>query len=267
MFSFKGVSFINCGMVRSLIIEKVYIIFTCSIPIALNIFSLLYAGGNVVVYDKDTVNSTSLWASNTAKNPGSTLRLNDNGVVSIENSQGFVIWRAEPMIPIRVLTSSPTISPSPTLHPTLSLAPSISLAPTHQVTYFPGNLTLDKDTGLFISQGLNIRLIAQSDKRVLYYSNDNDEEQKGQSSSSSDLFFQKQPDAATCIPKRNGEGWHYLINSEVNGGDIAKGGVGQITFGPLGEVEQYDMVLTGTKMNCGGGRTPWNTFSKLSIFY
>lgn len=41
MFSFKAVSFINCGMVQTYI-EKVYIIVMCYIPIALNIFSCIY---------------------------------------------------------------------------------------------------------------------------------------------------------------------------------------------------------------------------------
>lgn len=218
---------------------------------------LSFTGGNFVVYDTDTANPTSLWSSKTGGNPTSTLRLDDNGSASIENLQGNTIWEIKPQ-PVKpvVLTSSPTSFPSissvPTTNPTSSSAPSISSSPTSYTTYFPGNLTLDKNTGLLISQGLHIRLIAKSNQRVLY-----------ENGELSDIPFHKLPDAATCIPSRSGNRWHYLINSEVNGGDIAKGGVGQITFGPSGEVEHYDMVLRGTKMNCGGGKTPWNTFSRL----
>ena len=41
---------------------------------------------------------------------------------------------------------------------------------------------------------------------------------------------------------------------------MGRGGVGSITFDCRGEVIDYRMVLNGTTANCGGGRTPWNTW-------
>lgn len=49
--------------------------------------------------------------------------------------------------------------------------------------------------------------------------------------------------------------WIYVSNSEVE-----NGGVGAITFDINGEVINYDMLLRGTHLNCGGGKTYWNTW-------
>lgn len=206
----------------------------------------------MVAYRKrDEWSYKATWATSTENN-GSTLRLNNDGKVIMKNMQGYTIWKAEPVVPV---TPFPTISPAPTFYPTSSPAPSFSLSPTSGATYNPGKLVFDSKTGVYISEGLTIRLVAQSDRKVIY--------ENGQTSH---IPFHKLPDAATCIPKKDGKGWHYLVNSEVNGGDVAKGGVGQIAFGASGEVEKYSMALTGTKMNCGGGKTPWNTFSKLFTY-
>jgi len=39
-----------------------------------------------------------------------------------------------------------------------------------------------------------------------------------------------------------------------------KGGVGALTFDADGHVIDYKMILKGTSMNCGGGKTYWNTW-------
>ena len=44
----------------------------------------------------------------------------------------------------------------------------------------------------------------------------------------------------------------YVSNAEVGGG---RGGVGSITFNADGEVIDYEMIVTGTSRNCGGGKT------------
>ena len=46
------------------------------------------------------------------------------------------------------------------------------------------------------------------------------------------------------------------FEAKVNG----TGGVGAITFDAQGQVVNYEMVLDKTTMNCGGGKTPWNTW-------
>lgn len=48
-----------------------------------------------------------------------------------------------------------------------------------------------------------------------------------------------------------------VINSEVQG---KKGGVGALTFNRKGKLIGYSELLRGTSMNCGGGKTPWNTW-------
>jgi uncharacterized protein len=52
------------------------------------------------------------------------------------------------------------------------------------------------------------------------------------------------------------DGWVYVSNSEGK----ERGGVGAIYFNAQGQVVDYKMILTGTRMNCGGGPTFWNTW-------
>lgn len=53
-------------------------------------------------------------------------------------------------------------------------------------------------------------------------------------------------------------GWIYVSNSEYRA--RGKGGVGAFTLNKNGDVIDYRMVLEGTKSNCGGGKTPWNSW-------
>jgi hypothetical protein len=118
------------------------------------------------------------------------------------------------------------------------------------VTQFtPGKLTVSK-LGLLLSEGLDARLIAEYDWRVPYHDG-----------TESDAFFHGRPDAGATFPDPRAEnlgGWVYVSNSEMPRN--AQGGVGALTFDANGNVIDYRMVLQGSTMNCGGGRTPWNTW-------
>ena len=213
-------------------------------------FAQFQLAGNFVVYNARPSSSAfkSLWHSGTNGNLRSTLILDNNGRVMIIDDNGDIIWRIKPSGPSPTL--SPTISHLPTLAPSISFNPTVSRMPIGSATYFPGNLFYDSRSGLYLSLGLNARRIARTNRKVLYSNETTSEDD-----------FLDQPDAATCIPSSDG-GWHYLINSEKE----TTGGVGRITFNSLGEVIGYDKVLTGTRMNCGGGTTPWNTFVSCEEF-
>lgn len=129
----------------------------------------------------------------------------------------------------------------------------LSLDPTDagplDVLYRPGELTVEEN-GLLLSQGLRSRIVAKSNQRVQY----------ADGSQSTDVFHAR-PDAGACHEDTrpdNPGGWVYVSNSEMpNNGE---GGVGAITFDKDGNILDYQMVLTGTTMNCGGGSTPWGTW-------
>jgi len=75
--------------------------------------------------------------------------------------------------------------------------------------------------------------------------------------STSTIPFHQRPDFGATFPSPDG-GWIYVSNSEMP--KSGEGGVGAITFDSVGNIVDYQMVLTGTIMNCGGGKTPWNTW-------
>ena len=120
-------------------------------------------------------------------------------------------------------------------------------APKTNLAYIPGLLTV-KESGLILSEGLTAREIATTDERVIYVNG-----------STSFEKFHEEPDAgATFVDTRPGNqgGWIYVSNSEVE----PDGGVGAITFNRHGDVIGYRRLLSNTRDNCGGGRTPWNTW-------
>ena len=155
-------------------------------------------------------------------------------------------------------TTKETISPTPAPEPT-SQAPTSnpSSAPSNLITYHPGNLT-HMEHGLLLSQGLRVRIIAQSGLPVRY--------NNGQNSS---RVFHGRPDAGATFAEshlrpENKGGWVYVSNSEMRAqdppGGLGNGGVGAITFDRDGNVIDYSMLLENTTWNCGGGRTPWDTW-------
>ena len=151
-------------------------------------------------------------------------------------------------------TTPPTTSPteSSTTSPTMLPTKSPTMPPTEaviEVTYIPGNLTRIQNK-LLLSEGLQSRIIAQSGNPVIY-----------DDGSISDADFHILPDAGATFPDTrvwNNGGWIYVSNSEAR--NETQGGVGSITFDKNGSVIDYKMVLENTYMNCGGGRTPWNTW-------
>ena len=122
------------------------------------------------------------------------------------------------------------------------------------VTYQPGNLIVE-EAGLILSAGLTATLIATKDQPVVYHD--------GTTSTTS---FHRYCDAgATFLDPRpeNVGGWIYVSNSEyrLKFDNLPNlGGVGAITFNKDGQVVDYTKILNSTTANCGGGKTPWNTW-------
>jgi len=132
-----------------------------------------------------------------------------------------------------------------------------SAAPTENpvyVEYIPGLLVdSPKYPGLKLSTGLDCQQIAESGKLVKL---------NGRQNSYSKDYFHTRPDAAGVFldPRRkNNGGWIYVSNSE---GDSPEAGVGAITFDAQGNIIDYTRVIPNgvTSKNCGGGKTPWNTW-------
>jgi len=174
--------------------------------------------------------------------------------VDAENQVSMEPSAAPSQRPVR----EPSVVPSaiPSTYPTQrSLRPTWSPSnnPT-RIIYVPGQFPANASTvlGLSLSIGLNARLVAISGQAVLYHS-------RGFRSA---LPFHALPDfGATFKDPRpiNPGGWIYVSNSEVREPKNA-GGVGALTFDRHGQVIDYRMLLIGTTANCGGGRTPWDTW-------
>ncbi|GGX55576.1 alkaline phosphatase PhoX [Streptomyces fructofermentans] len=62
------------------------------------------------------------------------------------------------------------------------------------------------------------------------------------------------PDGGACYA--DGTGWIYVSNSEVD----PSGGASALRFSSAGTVTGAYRILSGTRQNCAGGRTPWNTW-------
>ena len=91
-----------------------------------------------------------------------------------------------------------------------------------------------------------MRILARKNEKVKY--------SNGRTSAQ---VFHERPDFGATFPLRDG-GWIYVSNSERK--EKGKGGVGALRFDQFGNLVAYSMILNGTTMNCGGGRTPWNSW-------
>jgi len=133
----------------------------------------------------------------------------------------------------------------PTLIPFSPTDPSETFIP-EDLTFVPGDLSVT-EAGLLLSTGLRARVIGVTGQNIQYFDG-----------TTSSRTFHGNPDFGATFPDtrpNNIGGWVYVSNSEMN--ITGQGGVGAITFDKDGNVIDYRMVLEGTTMNCGGGRTPW----------
>jgi len=106
------------------------------------------------------------------------------------------------------------------------------------------------ENGLVLSTGLRSKIIATSGEKVQFANG-----------GLSDIDFHEHPDGAAIFPHEEDGGWVYASNAEVSVEDDGyEGGVGALRFNKHGEVINYYRILDGTRKNCGGGKTPWNTW-------
>jgi uncharacterized protein len=129
----------------------------------------------------------------------------------------------------------------------------ISIRGLANILYQPGFFSSGKrsvDRNLILSNGLSAKPIAHAGKFVNYANG-------GRSS----VRFHDNPDGAGVFEKSGG-GWYYVSNCESKAvGDTWRdGGVGSIEFDADGRVVNYKRVANRMRNNCGGGKTPWNTW-------
>jgi len=162
--------------------------------------------------------------------------------------------------PTQEPTREPTTSSSSTNRPTTKVVDddndntNVLLPP---ITYQPGNFSLghrSDDGYIRLSNGLKGELIAQSGEKVSLVV----------SGKLSKETFHIAPDGAAVFEKNDGSdgGWYYVSNSEniTVGSNWWNGGVGAIEFNRQGQVVNYQRIASHTRNNCGGGKTPWNSW-------
>ncbi|MEN8650546.1 alkaline phosphatase PhoX [Streptomyces sp. 21So2-11] len=91
-----------------------------------------------------------------------------------------------------------------------------------------------------------IRLPAGFSSRVIARS--------GQQVGSTAYTWHNAPDGGACYA--DGTGWIYVSNSEIN----PSGGAGAVRFSSAGAITGAYRILSATRQNCAGGKTPWNTW-------
>ncbi len=138
-----------------------------------------------------------------------------------------------PTPPTGVPTTDPTSVPTAETSPPTADATNDG-SESVRATYIPGDLTRFEEN-ILLSEGLLIRLIAQSGEKVEYFAGDNVVTDSTELMSSE--RFHVLPDgAATFADTRdwNLGGWVYVSNSENK--EMYQGGVGAVTFDKEGRV-------------------------------
>ncbi|MEU9984443.1 alkaline phosphatase PhoX [Streptomyces sp. NPDC050856] len=92
--------------------------------------------------------------------------------------------------------------------------------------------------GIQLPGGFTSRVIARSGQKV----------------GSTSYTWHNAPDGGACFA--DGTGWIYVSNSEINPG----GGAGAVKFSATGAIVGAYRILSNTRTNCAGGKTPWNTW-------
>ncbi|AXE85733.1 alkaline phosphatase PhoX [Streptomyces sp. Go-475] len=92
--------------------------------------------------------------------------------------------------------------------------------------------------GIRLPSGFTSRVIARSGQRV----------------GTTSYTWHNAPDGGACYA--DGTGWIYVSNSEINPG----GGASAVRFSSTGAITGAYRILSNTRTNCAGGKTPWNTW-------
>ncbi|MCX5390594.1 alkaline phosphatase PhoX [Streptomyces sp. NBC_00094] len=92
--------------------------------------------------------------------------------------------------------------------------------------------------GIQLPAGFTSRVIARS----------------GQTVTGTSYTWHNAPDGGACFA--DGTGWIYVSNSEIN----PSGGASAVKFNSAGTITGAYRILSGTRQNCAGGSTPWNTW-------
>ncbi|MGW6548134.1 alkaline phosphatase PhoX [Streptomyces massasporeus] len=92
--------------------------------------------------------------------------------------------------------------------------------------------------GIRLPAGFTSRVIARSGQRV----------------GTTSYIWHNAPDGGACYA--DGTGWIYVSNSEIN----PSGGASAVRFSSTGAITAAYRILSSTRQNCAGGKTPWNTW-------
>ncbi|MCC3654200.1 PhoX family protein [Streptomyces sp. S07_1.15] len=101
-----------------------------------------------------------------------------------------------------------------------------------------GALRAADANGIRLPAGFSSRVIARSGRKV----------------SGTSYTWHNAPDGGACYA--DGSGWIYVSNSEIT----PSGGAGAVRFSSSGSITGAYRILSGTRQNCAGGKTPWNTW-------
>ncbi|GAB7051397.1 PhoX family protein [Catenuloplanes indicus JCM 9534] len=118
--------------------------------------------------------------------------------------------------------------------------PAAYAAPAQNAAGPYGPLQAPDANGIALPAGFSSRVIARSRQTV----------------PGTSYVWHDAPDGGAVIP--DGSGWIYVSNSEVSAS--AGGGASRIVFDANGTVTGASRILSGTNMNCAGGKTPWKTW-------